>query len=149
LKSAVPRFMDGFAKRSGIQTTFEMPRDSARLAHDIEIAIFRVLQESLTNVHRHSGSTTAEVRITVDDSTVRLEVRDHGKGMHPEVADSIRDSWGTLGVGLRGMNERMHQLGGTLEISSSADGTVVIAAAPTTAIRTAPPAGGGAIENRN
>ena len=149
LKSAVPRFLDGFAKRSGIQTTFEMPRDSARLAHDIEIAIFRVLQESLTNVHRHSGSTTAEVRITVDDSTVRLEVRDHGKGMHPEVADSIRDSWGTLGVGLRGMNERMHQLGGTLEISSSADGTVVIAAAPTTAIRTAPPAGGGAIENRN
>jgi PAS domain S-box-containing protein len=133
LKSAVPRFLDGFAKRSGIQTTFEMPRDSARLARDTEIAIFRVLQESLTNVHRHSGSTTAEVRITVDDSTVRLEVRDHGKGMRPEVAESIRDSWGTLGVGLRGMNERMHQLGGTLEISSSSDGTVVIAAAPHTA----------------
>jgi two-component system NarL family sensor kinase len=142
LKSAVPRFLDGFAKRSGIQTTFEMPRDSARLARDTEIAIFRVLQESLTNVHRHSGSTTAEVRITVDDATVRLEVRDHGQGMQPEVADSIRDSWGTLGVGLRGMNERMHQLGGTLEISSSAEGTVVIAAAPHTATRPARPVAG-------
>lgn len=142
LKSAVPRFLDGFAKRSGIQTTFEMPRDSARLAHDIEIAIFRVLQESLTNVHRHSGSTTAEVRITVDDSTVRLEVRDHGRGMQPEVAESIRDSWGTLGVGLRGMNERMRQLGGTLEISSSSDGTVVIAAAPHTALGRTQPASG-------
>ena len=142
LKSAIPRFLDGFAKRSGIQTTFEMPRDSARLAHDTEIAIFRVLQESLTNVHRHSGSTTADVRITVDHSTVRLEVRDHGKGMQPEVADSIRDSWGSLGVGLRGMNERMNQLGGTLEISSSAEGTVVIAAAPHTATAPARPVSG-------
>jgi two-component system NarL family sensor kinase len=86
----------------------------------------------LTNVHRHSGSTTANVRISVDDATVCLEVRDHGKGMQPEIAESIRDSWGTLGVGLRGMNERMRQLGGTLEISSSSEGTVVIAAAPYT-----------------
>jgi PAS domain S-box-containing protein len=132
LRSAVPRFLEGFTKRSGIHTTFEMPRASARLAPDTEIAIFRVLQESLTNVHRHSGSTTANVRISVDDATVCLEVRDHGKGMQPEIAESIRDSWGTLGVGLRGMNERMRQLGGTLEISSSSEGTVVIAAAPYT-----------------
>jgi two-component system NarL family sensor kinase len=102
-----------------------------------------VLQESLTNVHRHSGSTTAEVRISVDDSTVRLEVRDHGKGMQPEIADSIRDSWGSLGVGLRGMNERMNQLGGTLEISSSAEGTVVIAAAPHKATGPARPVSAG------
>jgi PAS domain S-box-containing protein len=142
LKSAVPRFLDGFTKRSGIQITFEMPRDTARLAHDTEIAIFRVLQESLTNVHRHSGSNTAEIRITVDGSAVRLEVRDHGKGMQPEVVESIRDSWGTFGVGLRGMNERMHQLGGTLEISSSAEGTVVVAAAPHPALTPAQPASG-------
>ncbi len=142
LKSAVPRFLDGFTKRSGIQITFEMPKDTARLAHDTEIAIFRVLQESLTNVHRHSGSDTAEIRITVDGSAVRLEVRDHGKGMQPEVVESIRDSWGTFGVGLRGMNERMHQLGGTLEISSSSDGTVVIAAAPHPALTPAQPASG-------
>lgn len=138
LQSAIPRFLEGFTKRSRIQTTFQMSRDSARLARDTEIAIFRVLQESLTNVHRHSESPTAQVRIRVDDAMVRLEVRDQGKGMPPEVAEAIRDSWGTLGVGLRGMNERMRQLGGTLEIASSPEGTVVIAAAPYAPFAAAP-----------
>jgi len=88
-----------------------------------------VLQESLTNVHRHSGSPTANVRLTLTNGNVVLEVKDQGRGISGKRTDG---DWHTsLGVGVRGMNERMRQLGGKLEISSSSNGTLVTAVVPT------------------
>ena len=131
LNTAIPWYVDGFAKRSGIQTTLEItPPDFGRLPRDVELAIFRVLQESLTNVHRHSGSPTAHARIAIRDGIVSLEVHDDGKGIPPGVLEMDPDSLGKLGVGLRGMNERMRQLGGSLELISADSGTTVRAAVP-------------------
>jgi PAS domain S-box-containing protein len=126
LKSAIPWYLDGFAKRSGIKTTFVVSPGFGRLAPDIELAFFRILQESLTNVHRHSGSQTAIVRLLIKDDTAVLEVSDEGTGTQIGNFEEGRQDWiGALGVGLRGMSERMHQIGGKLELSSSKAGTTV------------------------
>ena len=131
LKSAIPWYLDGFSKRSNIQTTFESDPGFGRLDREVELALFRILQESLTNVHRHSGSKTADIRLTRRNGNVLLEVADKGKGIPPEMlAQSDKDWLGSLGVGLRGMNERIRQLGGKLEIASSESGTVVTAGVP-------------------
>jgi len=119
-------------KRSGVKCVFNVAPDFKRLPSDVELAIFRVLQESLTNVHRHSGSPTADVRLWVNEDTVFLEVSDKGKGMDTgSLERSGPDFTGALGVGLRGMSERMRQLGGKLDLTSTANGTVVSAAVPT------------------
>jgi PAS domain S-box-containing protein len=131
LKSAIPWYLEGFMKRSGITTTFEVSPDFSRLNPDVELALFRVLQESLTNVHRHSGSETADVRLWIDAGNVALSVSDGGKGLTTARFDKSGADWmGTLGVGLRGMNERMRQLGGALEVTSSPEGTTVKATVP-------------------
>jgi PAS domain S-box-containing protein len=131
LKSAVSWYLDGFTKRSGIKTTFEVAADFGRLAEDVELALFRVLQESLTNVHRHSGSQTAKVRLSVNADTVVLEISDHGKGTQLQNFEKPgADSMRSLGVGLRGMIERVRQLGGNLELSSNDKGTTVCATVP-------------------
>jgi PAS domain S-box-containing protein len=131
LKSAVPWYLDGFTKRSGIKTTFEVSPDFDRVPGDLELALFRVLQESLTNVHRHSGSSTAIVRLLTKDQAVVLQVIDEGKGTQSKnFEDRAQDWMGTFGVGLRGMNERLRQLGGTLELSSTREGTTVTATLP-------------------
>jgi len=131
LKSAIPWYLDGFSKRSNIQTTFEVDPDFGRLPTEVELALFRILQESLTNVHRHSGSSTATIRLAREDGTAWLEVEDMGKGIPPRLLEPSNEDWmGSLGVGLRGMNERMRQLGGKLEVYSTERGTVVIASVP-------------------
>jgi PAS domain S-box-containing protein len=131
LKSAIPWYLDGFSKRSGIKTTFEVSPDFDRIPSDQELALFRVLQESLTNVHRHSGSSTAVVRLLIENRTVILQVTDEGKGPQSKNGkDRAQDWMGAFGVGLRGMNERMRQLGGDLEISSAQEGTTVTAMLP-------------------
>jgi PAS domain S-box-containing protein len=131
LKSAVPWYLDGFTKRSGIKTRFEVSPEFDRIPGDLELALFRVLQESLTNVHRHSGSSTAIVRLLAKDESVILQVIDEGKGTQSKnLEDRTQDWMGTFGVGLRGMNERLHQLGGTLELSSNQEGTTVSATLP-------------------
>ena len=98
----------------------------------MELAIFRVLQESLTNVHRHSGSTTASVRLSLDGDTFVMEISDHGKGAHSDtrLGENGQDGVGGHGVGLRGMRERMRQVGGKLDFCSSPKGTVVTATVP-------------------
>jgi PAS domain S-box-containing protein len=133
LKSAIPWYLDGFSSRSGIVTTFEVRTDFGRVARDKELALFRILQESLTNVHRHSGSQVAHVRLSkIKDSCV-LEVEDKGKGINPAVLEQAGSDWmGAMGVGVRGMNERMRQLGGTLELISKETGTRVVARVPIT-----------------
>ncbi len=130
LNTAIPWYLEGFGKRSGIRTTLDISADTPRLPRDVELAIFRVLQESLTNVHRHSESPAAHVRVCVESGNVILEVHDQGKGIPPALLDSGRDALGKLGVGLRGMHERMRQLGGKLELTSNGQGTTVIATAP-------------------
>ena len=129
LQSAMRWYVDGFAARSGIETTIEI-QDDFRLPRDIEVAMFRVLQEALTNVHRHSGSKIAHVCLWRSDDTVTLEVADNGTGISSKpLSPTHSDFAESFGVGLRGMRERMAQLGGKLELDSTSDGTTVRAVA--------------------
>jgi len=132
LQSAIRWYLEGFSARSGISTTFEVDHDFGRMQRDLELALFRVLQESLTNVHRHSGSQTAHIRLRMRDGAVIMDVTDRGKGIPPDLLEhSRRGRMSGLGVGLRGMDERMRQLGGSLEVVSSDDGATVTATVPT------------------
>jgi two-component system, NarL family, sensor kinase len=131
LKSAIPWYLEGFSKRSGIKTSFEIPNDFGRMSRDAELALFRVLQECLTNVQRHSGSETASIVMSRNGGEAVLEVTDQGKGIPPSILEQGGHEWmGSLGVGLRGMSERLRQLGGTLDVSSNGRGTRVRAKVP-------------------
>jgi PAS domain S-box-containing protein len=131
LKSAIPWYLDGFSQRSGIETRFEVSADFNRLPLDAELAMFRVLQESLTNVHRHSGSFDASVKLGVREGMAVLEISDTGKGLPAgSVEPGAQEGTGSFSVGLRGMSERMQQLGGILELSSNQTGTTVTARIP-------------------
>jgi PAS domain S-box-containing protein len=131
LRLAIPWYLEGFTQRSGVQTTFTISPDFTRLPRDVELAVFRILQESLTNVHRHSGSATAHVRVRMCNGAVSLEVQDEGKGIAAGTLERSReDGIGRLGVGLRGMSERTRQLGGSLEVSSTEQGATVRALIP-------------------
>jgi signal transduction histidine kinase len=125
LLPAIRWFVTGFSQRSGVDVKLDLPATLQRFPIELEIAIFRVLQESLTNVHRHSGSPTAIVSIGVEDSQVHLKVIDHGRGIPPQ-ALTARQEDSSIGIGLLGMRERMRQLGGLMEIDSSGgEGTAV------------------------
>jgi PAS domain S-box-containing protein len=131
LRSAMLWYLDGFGQRSGIETKIDIPTDLPRLPRDVELAVFRVLQESLTNVHRHSGSPIVHVRAEMKDGAVVLEVRDQGKGIPEEtLKEPGYDGKAALGVGLRGMSERSKQLSGNLEVSSGSQGTTIRATIP-------------------
>src|SRR5438874_873221 len=131
LQSAISWYLDGFTKRSGIQTRLKISHDVGRLAPDVELAIFRVLQESLTNVYRHSGSQTADVSLSLNNYTFVLQVSDQGTGTNLGNFEVPGQDWtGVLGVGLRGMRERMRQIDGDLGLWSSNNGTTVIATVP-------------------
>ena len=131
LSHALRWYIEGFAARSGIDVKLEFPADFGRLPQDLETAIFRVVQECLTNIHRHSESPVAKVRVEHSATDVRIEVEDEGKGMSPARQLEISSS-GIPGVGLRGMRERLRQLGGSLEIKSDGEGkgTTVVAHLP-------------------
>ena len=132
LSSALRLFLEGFMERSEIKVDFTLPDDFGRLSQDLETAVFRVVQECLTNVHRHSGSAVAKIRIARSNGHVRVEVEDRGKGIPPEKRAAM-DSVGSPGVGIRGMRERLRQLGGNLEIKSNGEGTIVVAQLPVSA----------------
>lgn len=121
LPSALRWYVDGFSERSKIAVNIDIANDVGRLGNDKEIAIFRVVQECLTNVHRHSGSRTAALRLTQEDGPVRLEIKDSGKGIPLEKQLALTSS-GQLGVGVRGMRERIGQLGGVLIVQSDQAG---------------------------
>ena len=131
LSSALPWYTQGFAKRSNISVNLALPDDFVRLSRDSEIAIFRIVQECLTNILRHSGGASARIRLTQSDDHVRVTVEDDGKGIPADKLSELTSA-GAPGVGIRGMRERIRQLGGTLEISSegSGKGTVVVARLP-------------------
>ena len=132
LEPALRCFVDGFAKRSNIAVSLQISPNLGRLPQDAEICIFRVVQECLTNVHRHSGSRTAAVRVTREKTYVRVEIEDAGKGI-PLPASRLGNST-PAGVGVLGMRERLRNLGGTLDIRSDHEGTLLAAVLPTPAI---------------
>lgn len=132
LISALRWYVDGLKSRSEIRFDLDVSDDFERLPRELETAIFRVVQECLTNVHRHSGSPVAKISLSQSATgEVRLEVRDEGKGLAPEKLLELTTA-GTPGVGIRGMRERIHQLGGILEITSAGNGkgTAVVAILP-------------------
>jgi signal transduction histidine kinase len=129
LSSALRWYVDGFSLRSKIKVDLDLPDDFGRLPRESETAIFRVIQECLTNIHRHSGSPIAKIRLRQRDHQVSVEVADKGKGIPPDKQQEMATT-GTPGVGIRGMRERLRQLGGSLEIGSNGTGTVVVVRLP-------------------
>jgi signal transduction histidine kinase len=128
--SAARWYVEGFGKRSGIRTSLEIPEGFDRLPSEIETALFRILQEALTNVHRHSGSRAVEVRLTRDLTFVALAIQDHGKGIPQDTLDRFKKSGTNVGVGLAGMRERIKELGGTFHLESGPKGTLLKAILP-------------------
>ena len=122
LSSALQLYVQGFSERSKISVDLDIPSDFGRLSREQETAIFRVVQESLTNIHRHSGSKTARIKIRLEGNDVCLDVEDDGKGIAVETQLDM-GARAEVGVGIRGMNERIRQLGGTLEIAPGPNGT--------------------------
>jgi signal transduction histidine kinase len=128
ISSALSWYVQGLAERSNLQIDLKVPENFGRLPSEMELLIFRLVQESLTNIHRHSGSKTALIRLEREESNVHVEVEDQGKGMSPERLAEIQ-SQGT-GVGIRGMRERVRHFRGDLVIESNGSGTKVYATLP-------------------
>ena len=128
--SAARWYADGFAERSGIKVNLSLPPELGRLHPDIEIALFRAVQEALTNVHRHSGASAVDINLSVDGKQLRLEVKDDGRGISQEHLKQLIEGAAKAGVGTAGMRERMRELGGSLDIQSDRTGTKVIITIP-------------------
>ena len=124
LSSAVRWYAEGFAKRSRIQVTMDLDQ-IGRLPGPIETALFRVVQEALTNVHRHASTTTALIRLSATADAVALDIHDEGRGRRDPVAQENGTLPETLGVGIQGMRERVRQLGGTFDVAFTGTGTTV------------------------
>jgi PAS domain S-box-containing protein len=129
LASALRWLVDGFRDRSGIDVTLDLPPVLTRLDKDSELALFRVAQESLTNVHRHSGSPSARLAVKCGAQGIVLEIEDSGRGL-PQSSTRSRDNAPALSVGLAGMRERMRQIGGNVVVESGVTGTRVRASLP-------------------
>ena len=125
LGSAIAWYAEGFAQRSGIRVDVEIPETLQRLPSEIETTLFRVVQQSLANIHRHSGSATAMIRIGIDEDSVGVEIRDEGRGISSEVLAGFRSGTRLLGVGLAGMRDRIRDMGGSFDIDSSEKGTSI------------------------
>ncbi len=132
LASALGWYLEGLQQRSGLIIELNIPSDFGRLAPDVELAIFRLVQECLTNIHRHSGSKTAVIRIIRGPDKIYAEVQDHGKGMSPERFAEVQSQGAGVGVGIRGMRERVRQAHGELTVDSNALGTKITATFPAT-----------------
>ena len=140
LSSALTWYIKGFSERSKIDVELKISEDFGRLPRDLETAVFRVVQECLTNIHRHSGSAVAKISIVHSDGRVRVDVEDKGKGIPAQKRTEIISSAnGIPGVGFRGMRERLRQLGGTLEIHSNGEGKGTRICASLPAITPPPP----------
>jgi PAS domain S-box-containing protein len=130
LVSATRWFVDGFMRRSKIRVDLDLPEDLGRMPEELELTLFRILQESLTNVHRHAGSPTANVQVTIEGEKITLEVKDAGHLAGTGDGASGEKTGAMLGVGIRGMRERVRQLGGHLELHSTPQGTTMRATLP-------------------
>jgi PAS domain S-box-containing protein len=128
--SAARWYVDGFAQRSGIDVNLVLPPVFGRLPRDVEIALFRILQEALTNVHRHSESTRVEIRLSVDERRVQMEIQDFGHGIAAGTMRQLLNGGAKGSVGIAGMRERARELGGSLQITSDPKGTVLTLTLP-------------------
>jgi signal transduction histidine kinase len=128
--SAAKWYLQGFSERSGVEVKVEIPDNLGRLPRSLELGLFRVLQESLTNIHRHSKSSKAEVALIATPSEVVLRVQDYGSGIPQELLRAFRNKRTNFGVGLSGMRERVRELNGQLEIESNRTGTLVSVTLP-------------------
>ncbi|MGB8579420.1 MAG: ATP-binding protein [Candidatus Sulfotelmatobacter sp.] len=126
LVSALRWYVDGFSERSKIKVELDIPADFGRLPDEVEIAIFRIVQECLTNIHRHSGSDSATIALAKENDSLTVQVKDNGKGIPKEKRRDLLES-GRTGIGFGGMRERLRQLHGSLDIQSEGRGTTVIA----------------------
>jgi PAS domain S-box-containing protein len=128
--SAARWYVDGFSRRSGIKVNLNFPPKLGRMHRDVEVALFRAVQESLTNIHRHSGGSMVDIYLSVDTKQLRLEIKDNGRGIPQKRLRTLIESAAEAGVGLAGMRERMRELGGSLEIRSDRAGTTVLITIP-------------------
>ena len=131
LASAARWYVEGFATRSGIELTTDIPDEPGRLPRPAELVLFRVLQESLTNIHRHSKSLRAEISLYSSKAAVILQIRDYGKGMPREMLSNFLSTGTNVGVGLAGMRERVREQGGRFDIQSDKTGTTITVTMPT------------------
>jgi signal transduction histidine kinase len=129
LESAARWYVDGFARRSGLKVNLQLARIANRFPKKVELALFRVLQESLTNVHRHANATSIDIMLACQDGSVTLEVQDDGDGISRDILNRYRSGLAS-GVGLAGMRERLAELEGVLEVESRSRGTAVKATIP-------------------
>ncbi len=136
--SAATWYLQGFSERSGVEVKVEMPDHLGRLPRHLELGLFRVLQESLTNIHRHSKSPKAEVSLERFEDRIILRVKDYGKGIPPELLRTFRTKGTTFGVGLTGMRERVRELGGQLDIQSNPAGTRISVTLPLASVAREP-----------
>src|ERR1700686_1499199 len=116
-------YMEGLVERSGLHIKLDIAEDFGRLNRETELAMFRIVQECLTNIHRHSGSKTAKIRLSRNAESVSLEIQDEGKGMAGHKLDGVRAH--LSGVGITGMRERVRHLDGAMDINSNANGTKI------------------------
>ncbi len=128
LAAALRWYVDGVAERSGLSVSLALPESLERFSRDAELAIFRVVQECLTNIHRHSGSKSAAIHVSLSEGNILVKVKDRGKGMSSEKLSGIQSN--ASGVGIRGMSERVRQLGGKINIQSDSSGTTVSVSLP-------------------
>ena len=128
ISSALSWYVQGLAERSGLEIDLQIPQDFGRLSSEMELVIFRLVQECLTNIHRHSDSKSALIRLERKEDTVHVKVEDQGRGMSPERLAEIQS--GGTGVGISGMRERVRHFSGDLVIESNGSGTKVYATLP-------------------
>lgn len=146
--SAAKWYIDGFVKRSKIDVQFDIAKEFERMPDEIELTLFRILQESLTNIHRHSGSSTAEIVAERTPARVTLRIIDHGKGISTDILAKFRRTRGGVGVGLAGMRERVEELGGKLDIRSGEQLTALEVSIPLSQQRKHEPKSGSSSLNR-
>jgi signal transduction histidine kinase len=125
IASAARWYVEGLSKRSGIEVAVDIPDQPERMPHAAELALFRVLQESLTNIHRHSKASRAEVSLRIVNHNAVLRVRDYGTGIAPETLECFLKDGTHVGVGLAGMQERVREQGGMFTIQSADTGTTI------------------------
>jgi signal transduction histidine kinase len=128
--SAAKAYIEGYSARCHVQVNLDLPEDLARMPDEIELTLFRAVQESLTNIHRHSGSPSVDIRLERRADGVNLTIRDYGKGIPADRLKSFANSTGAVGVGLAGMRERVRQLKGQLNLRAMHPGTLVTVVLP-------------------
>jgi len=128
--SAARWYVEGFAQRSGIRVNVNFPSEFGRMHRDVEVAMFRMVQEGLTNIHRHSGASTVDICLSRDPNQIRLKIKDDGHGIPQKRLRRLIEGASEAGVGIAGIRERTREVGGSLEIQSNRSGTTIIVSIP-------------------